>query len=86
MQSPANEGVQAGVVDMVEVSRGKVDVMPLPTEDVNEADDGEHRNTRGRRPNVERIAEKEVLMAKVRSNSPQRTYSYRPIHTYASQR
>jgi hypothetical protein len=61
MQSPADEGIQAGIVNMVEVGGGKIDVMPLPTEDVNEANDGEHSNTRGRRPNVEGIAEKEVF-------------------------
>jgi hypothetical protein len=61
MQSPADEGIQPGVVDMVEICGGKVDIMPLPAEDVNEAYDGEHSNTRGRRPNVEGIAEKEVF-------------------------
>jgi hypothetical protein len=61
MQCPADEGVQAGVVDMVEVGWCKIDIMPLPTEEVNETDDGEDNNARGRRPNVDGIAEKEVF-------------------------
>jgi len=48
-------------MDMVNICWGKIDVMTLPAKEVNEPNKKENSNTSRGRPNVDRIAEKEVF-------------------------
>lgn len=61
VEEPANDGVDAGVVDLVNVELGKLPVPSLPAEDVPDGQKTKDTEPGSRAPIDEGVAEKEVL-------------------------
>lgn len=61
MQCPADNGIGAGVVDMVKICGCEVDVMTSPTKKVDESNNAENHDTSSRRPNIDGIAKEEIF-------------------------
>ena len=48
MQSPREKRIDTGKVDMIEVSGGEVDIVTLPSQEVNGGDNDKNTDTSGR--------------------------------------
>ncbi len=61
MEEPADDGIEAGIVDMVDVVRFEIVVAALPADEVPQREAGEEGEGGGRGPVDERVAEQEVF-------------------------